>query len=454
MPITRRAFLPMAAAALPAQPARRPNILVILADDLGYQDLGFQGSPDIRTPHLDRLAATGLRFTNGYVSHPFCSPARAGLMTGRYQHRFGHENNMVFDPADATTGLPLSETTLAEELARAGYATGLVGKWHLGAHPKFHPHKRGFQEMWGFIGGGHDYFHPGTPGDPDQHFIPIEFNGKIVPEKEYLTTALGREAAAFVRRHAHHPFFLYLAFNAPHTPLQAPQSYLRKYPGIHDPDRRTYAAMVTAMDDAIGETLDALREKGIEDNTLAVFLNDNGGPSGNASSNHPLRGTKRTLYEGGVRVPFVVRWPGSPLMGKTSDAPVTSLDVLPTALTAAGVKPRARTLDGVNLLPALEGKSPFAVDRSLYWRTFGGAGAAMRDGNLKWVRDVGRGAELYDLASDPAEKNNLAAARPEEARRLQDKWERWSAQMAKPAWLDHIFDRERLASPATARVSP
>lgn len=444
----------MAAAALQAQPARRPNIIVILADDLGYQDLGFQGSPDIRTPHLDRLAASGLRFTNGYVSHPFCSPTRAGLMTGRYQHRFGHENNMVFDPADATAGLPLSEITLAEELARAGYATGLVGKWHLGAHPKFHPHKRGFQEMWGFVGGGHDYFHPGAPGDPDQHFIPIEFNGKVVPEKEYLTTALGREAAAFVRRHAHHPFFLYLAFNAPHTPLQAPQSYLRKYPGIHDPDRRTYAAMVTAMDDAIGETLDALREKGIEDNALVIFLNDNGGPPGNASSNHPLRGTKRTLYEGGVRVPFVVRWPGSPLNGKTSDAPVTSLDILPTALAAAGVKPRARALDGVNLLPSLEGKAPFAMERSLYWRTFGGAGAALRDGNLKWVREVGRGAELYDLASDPSEKNNLAAARPEEARRLQAKWETWSAQMAKPAWLDHIFDKERLASPATARVSP
>ncbi len=448
MLLTRRHLLQGVSAAmaggLGAQ-TRKPNIVLIVADDLGNQDMGFQGSPDLKTPHLDGLAAAGVRFTNGYVSHPFCSPTRAALLTGRYQQRFGHENNMVFNQQDPLTGLPLTETTLADALGKAGYVTGLVGKWHLGAHEKFHPRKRGFQEMYGFVGGGHDYFHPGVPGDKDQHFIPIERDGAVVPEKEYLTTALGREAEAFVKRHAARPFFLYLAFNAPHSPLQAPQAYLRRFAHIQDPDRRSYAAMVGAMDDAVGRVLLALRETNSERNTLVFFLSDNGGPKDNASSNKPFRGTKRTVYEGGVRVPFVMRWPAAVAGGRTVEDPVICMDIFPTALAAAGATHAGKALDGLNLLPFLQAKAA-APRRPLYWRMFGGVEGAVRDGRMKWVKPgAGKQPELYDLISDREEKNDLAASRPEEAARLEKLWTKWSREMAPPAWLDHIFDKERLS---------
>jgi arylsulfatase A-like enzyme len=444
MKLTRRAFT-AAALSMPGMraAARRPNIVVIVADDLGFADLGFQGSRDIRTPHLDRLAASGVRFDNGYVTHPFCSPTRAGLLTGRYQQRFGHENNMVFDQRDEVAGLPLTEKTLPELLQQAGYATGIVGKWHLGAHPRFHPMKRGFREMFGFVGGGHDYFDPGHVGADDQHFIPNERDGRPVVEKEYLTTALGREAEAYIRRHAKDPFFLYFAFNAPHAPLQAPPEYEAKYAAIQDPKRRTYAAMVTAMDDAIGRALDTLKELKLEENTLVFFLSDNGGPTGNASSNAPLRGTKRSLYEGGVRVPFVMRWPGRVGKPRVESRPVVSLDVFATALAAAGVKtPADRVVDGVDLVPYLSGKQAGDPHPRLYWRTFGGVEAAIREGQWKWVRSVNAAPELFDLAKDPGEKNNLIAQRPAEAARLQSAWEEWNRQMRPPLWPDHIFDRK------------
>ncbi|HTM51232.1 MAG TPA: sulfatase-like hydrolase/transferase, partial [Bryobacteraceae bacterium] len=239
--MNRRDFLKTAGGAAScglgaAQSARPPNIVLIVADDLGFADLGFQGSSDIPTPHLDSLARTGVRFTSGYVSHPFCSPTRAGLMTGRYQQRFGHENNMFFSVEDQVAGLPLTETTLANALSDIGYKTGLVGKWHLGSHPRFHPTRRGFREMYGFVGGGHDYLDPGSANQTKyEHLLPIHReDGKAIAEKEYLTTALGREAAAFVTRHTRDPFFLYLAFNAPHGPLQATQVYLDRFASIAD----------------------------------------------------------------------------------------------------------------------------------------------------------------------------------------------------------------------------
>ena len=442
MEMTRRTFFPLAAgAAASAQNrSRRPNIVLIMADDLGNNDVGFQGSPDCKTPHLDALAAGGTRYTSGYASHPFCSPTRASIMTGRYQHRFGHENNMVVRRDDPDTGLPLSETMLPEVLSKAGYATGLVGKWHLGAHPRFHPQARGFQEMYGFVGGGHDYFYPGVEGDPNQLFYPIERDRTTVVEKEYLTTALGREADAFVRRHAQQPFFLYLAFNAPHSPLQAPQAYLRKFAAIQDPDRRSYAAMVAAMDDAVGRVLTTLRELRLEEDTLVFFLSDNGGPRDNASSNGRYRGTKRTVYEGGIRVPFAVRFPGRVPAGAVVDTPVISMDIFTTSLAAAGLPvDRSKPIDGVNLLEPVP-------TRALHWRMFGGDEGAIRDGSMKWVKPgANRTPELYDLAADPGEKNNLAAARPADAARMAAAWNAWSRQMAEPRWLDHLYHREKLA---------
>ncbi|MBM3740172.1 MAG: sulfatase [Acidobacteria bacterium] len=438
--MTRRQLLASTALAPALRAQRRPNIVIILADDLGYNDLGFQGGKDVATPHLDALARAGTRYTNGYVSHPFCSPTRAGLMTGRYQQRFGHENNMVFSRRDEVAGLPLTEVTLPELLRRAGYATGLIGKWHLGAHPRFHPLKRGFSEMFGFIGGGHDYFNPGSKDNEEQILQPIEReDGSIVAEKEYLTTALGREAAAFVRRHKSDPFFLYLAFNAPHSPLQAPEAYLKRFASIPNKNRRTYVAMVAAMDDAIGETLKAIRESGLDNDTLIFFLSDNGGPDGNASSNKPLRATKRTVYEGGIRVPFAVKWTGKVEAGKVSSTPVISLDLFSTALAAAGVKPpKGRTIDGVDLLAAIP-------PRKLYWRAFGGDSFAVRDGKYKLVRTGKNPPELYDLDTDPGESRNLAGAQPGVLAELETAREKWNTTLVKPLWLDHIFHKDQLA---------
>ena len=444
--LSRRGFLALLGAAAcsraPEPPVeKRPNIVLVVADDQGYADVGFHGSPDCRTPRLDAIAREGVRFDNGYVTHPFCSPSRAGLMTGRYQQRFGYENNMVVDPDDPATGIPPEERMLPELLAEAGYATSFVGKWHLGAHPRFHPFERGFQHMYGFIGGGHDYFEHGYPGAKDQHLYPIVRNGEVVEEKTYLTTALGREAADYVRQTAGRPFFLYLAFNAPHSPLQAPDEMLEQFAHLPDVRRRTYAAMVWAMDEAIGQVDDALAEKGLKDDTLFVFINDNGGPAGNASDNTPLRGTKRTLYEGGVRVPFLMRWPGTIREGSVYSQPVGAWDILPTALAAAGAPlPADREIDGVDLLPYLSGEKAGAPHERLFWRCFDGHEAAVREGNWKWVRN-GPDAkpELFDLSKDIGEKHDLADEQSEVAERLEAAWNGWSAQMAPSAWPDHIY---------------
>ena len=272
----------LACASADAEPAKRPNVIVIFADDLGYADVGFNGCKDIPTPHIDSLARQGVRCTNGYVSHPFCSPTRAGFMTGRYQHRFGHENNPAWLPQDADVGLPLDQITLPQILQKAGYVTGAIGKWHLGAEPRFHPNERGFTEYFGFLGGGHVYI-PGSKGGVE-YTIPVLRNKEPVDEKEYMTDALSREAAAFITRHSRaerdslpkaarragaeapgnaEPFFLYLAYNAVHTPLQAPDKYLSRFLGITDERRRTYAAMTSAMDDGIGQVLAAVKDAGI-----------------------------------------------------------------------------------------------------------------------------------------------------------------------------------------------
>jgi len=416
--------------------ARQPNIVIILADDLGYADLGFQGCKDIPTPHLDRLAAAGTRCTNGYVSGPYCSPTRAGLLTGRYQQRFGHE----FNPGANGAGLPLSETTIADRLKKAGYATGLVGKWHLGGSPKFHPNRRGFDEFFGFLGGAHAYF--------AERGAPILRNDTVVDEREYLTDAFGREAVAYIDRHKDHPFFLYLAFNAVHTPMQATDARLKRFEKIENTQRRTYAAMTSAMDDAVGQVLEKLKSTGLDDETLVFFFADNGGPTMptttiNGSINAPLRGSKRTTLEGGIHVPFVVRWPGKVPAGKTYDGSLIQLDILPTALAAAGVKTDPQwKLDGVDLLPFLRGEAKGAPHDTLYWRF--GTQMAIRHGDSKLVRydstaDGLEGrratdARLYNLAADIGESKDLAAAEPAKLKELQAAWDKWNAELAPPLW--------------------
>ncbi len=424
-----------------AEPGRKPNVLLIVADDLGYADVGFHGCKDIPTPHLDALAKAGVVCTSGYVSHPFCSPTRAGLLTGRYQQRFGHENNPKWDTDSKDIGLPLDQATVADAMTKAGYATGAVGKWHLGAHPSFHPNRRGFASYFGHLGGGHQYFdHNQFKTNPQrakqEYFIPLVRDEKPVEEGEYLTDALGREAAAFVEANKAKPFFLYLAFNAPHTPLQAPPKYLDRVKGIKDDKLRTYAAMVCGMDDAVGRVMAKVKEHGLADDTLVFFFSDNGGPVAVTNCrNTPLRGAKGQVYEGGVRVPFVVSWPAQIKPGKF-DHPVSSLDVFPTALAAAGGRAaKELNLDGVNLLPHLrEEAKPALADRVLFWRTGGGQSFAVRAGNLKLVKVGKNPPELYDLAADVAESTNVADKKPEAMATLQKRLDAWNADLVPPKW--------------------
>ncbi|OAI42233.1 sulfatase [Planctomycetaceae bacterium SCGC AG-212-D15] len=431
-------FAPFLETTADAADKRKPNIIILLADDLGYADLGFQGCKDIPTPNLDGLAKSGVRCTNGYVSGPYCSPTRAGLMTGRYQTRFGHEFNPGGGKNDKI-GLPLSETTIADRLSAAGYATGWVGKWHLGEAAKFRPQNRGFRETFGFLGGAHAYFH-------GKGAAPIFRAAEEVPEKEYLTDAFAREAIGFIDRHKAEPFFLYLAFNAVHTPLQATDDRLKKF-DIADKTRHTYAAMTLAMDEAVGKVLDKVKAEKLEDDTLIFFFSDNGGPTMrgttiNGSRNTPLRGSKRTTLEGGIRVPFVVSWKNRLPAGKTYESPVIQLDILPTALAAAGVQVKPEwKLDGENLLPFLDGKNAATPHDTLYWRL--GTQMAIRQGDWKLVRydavaDGGKAGvtplKLYNLAEDIGEANDLAAKEAEKAKSLEAAWDKWSAEQAKPLW--------------------
>ncbi len=415
---------------------RPPSFVLIVADDLGYADVGFHGCRDIPTPNLDRLAASGVRCSHGYVSHSFCSPTRAGLLTGRYQQRFGHEMNPPYAPDNPAIGLPTNEVTIAAILRARGYVSGLVGKWHLGAAPPFHPLARGFDEVFGFLGGGHHYFPEKWTGETE-YTTPLIRNRQPVEEREYLTRALGREAAAFVERHRARPFFLYLAFNAPHTPMQAPAEVEERFRAISNPTRRTYAAMVAVMDEQIGRVLDALRRSGIESNTLVMFLSDNGGPTGvNASSNEPFRGAKGQVYEGGIRVPFVLAWPGRLPAGVVYEHPVSSLDLAPTMAALAGATmPTGRPMDGVNLMPYLLGERTDPPHAVLFWRQQGSRPWAIRAGPLKLLASVGQGEpELYDLAADLGERRDLAAERPADVHALRAQWEAWNAQLVPPKW--------------------
>lgn len=415
-----------------AQPSRkkRPNIIVIVSDDMGYADIGCHGGKDIATPNIDSVAANGIRFTNGYVSCPVCSPTRAGLATGRYQQRFGHEYNTGPPPQglQENVGLPLSEVTIANVLKSAGYATGAVGKWHLGIAAHFHPLERGYDEFFGFLHGGHSYVDPGLGT-----FNPILRGTEPVDEKEYLTDAFSREAVAFIGRHLKEPFFLYLAYNAVHTPMQGPERHKSRFEYIRDPKRRTYASMLTALDEGIGRVLAKLKELGIDKDTLLFFINDNGGPTqANGSDNGPLRATKGTMYEGGIRVPFMVQWPDRLKAGQVYERPVIALDILPTVAAAAGVEPpEDRPIDGVNLLPYLTGEKRGTPHELLFWRA--GRNHAVRRGDWKLVT-MGGETGLYDLAADIGESKDRRQDKPEVFAQLKQAFDRWDSQMVKPLW--------------------
>jgi arylsulfatase A-like enzyme len=400
-------------------------VLILLADDLGYGELGCQGNSEIPTPHIDSIAKNGIRFTQGYVSGPYCSPTRAGLMTGRYQTRFGHE----FNGAGAKFGLPVSEKTIADRFKAAGYATCAVGKWHLGSQPQFHPTKRGFDEFYGTLGNT-PFFHP-------RAFVDSRVSNEVQEIKDdtfYTTDAYAERAVDWLEKNKKGPWFLYLPFNAQHAPLQAPQKYLDRFKNIADSNRQTFAAMMSALDDAVGRVLSKVRELGQEEKTLIFFLADNGGPTrSTTSTNGPLRGFKATTWEGGVRVPFMVQWKGTLPAGKTYDHPVIQLDILPTTLAAANEKVPEK-LDGVNLLPYLTGTKNGRPHETLYWRF--GQQWAIRHGDWKLVKGNGGSGspELYNLKKDIAESANLASIESGKLKELQSLWDKWNAEQAPPAW--------------------
>lgn len=428
----------------------KPNIIVILADDLGYCDTELYGCDTIPTPNLRRISDAGVTFTNGYVTNPVCSPSRAGLLTGCYQQRFGFEFNTGPLARDWSQqlGLPVTEITLADALGQAGYATGMVGKWHLGTRPRFHPVKRGFDEFFGFTPGANDYIDPTRPDavqvgrggakikreDWDKReYRPIMRGTTPVEENEYLTDAFSREAVAFIKKHRGRPFFLYLPYNAPHTPLQTTLKYYDRFPHIKEEHKRIYAAMVSAMDDGIGTILDALKESGIEENTMVFFLSDNGcALYTQACSNDPLRLGKLSQFEGGVRVPFCMKWPGRVPEGKTYDNPVSSLDIFPTAMAASGGSmPTDRPRDGVDLIPHLNRFAGGRPHDTLFWRN--GPNWAVRKGDWK-LFTAGEHHWLYDLSGDMGEMKNMAGKRPDLVKQILDIHDQWNRQMIDPIW--------------------
>ncbi len=442
-----------------AQANAKPNILVILADDLGYGELGCQGfTQQIPTPNIDSIAKNGVRFTSGYVSGPYCSPTRAGFMTGRYQQRFGHEFNP--GPAEAAVenfGLSLAEKTIGDRLKAAGYATGWFGKSHLGYKPPFHPLKRGFDEYFGFLGGAHSYLD--AAGDKNN---PIMRGTEPLPSITYTTEEFAREAVNFIGKHKAEPWFCYLPFNAVHAPLQAPDKYTARFSNVTDAKRRTYCAMESAIDDAIGTVLAKIRENGQEENTLIFFFADNGGPTpSTTSSNGPLRGFKAQTWEGGIRVPFMMQWKGKIPAGKVDDRPVIQLDIHPTALAAAGVAaPAEAKFDGVNLLPFVTGEKSGPPHEALYWRF--GQQIALRAGDWKLVKGAGMngmqagragkastdGAELYNVTADIGEKTNLAGKNPDKLKELAALWDQWNAGNIDAAWGPGTRGKAAAADPA------
>ena len=413
--------------------ADQPNILLILADDLGYEDLGFQGSKDIQSPHLDQLATGSIRFTDAHTTASVCSPSRAGLMTGRYQQRFGHEANTPAFP----NGMDVAEATIAQKLKSQGYRTGIVGKWHLGATEKHYPTQRGFDTFYGLREGSRSYFYDPRKSDKPGNPHAIEDNGRQVAFDGYLTDVFGDQAIDFVNHSSDQPFFLYLSFTAPHGPLQATEDDLARFSHLADPRRRTYAAMIWAMDRAIGRVLEELKKNGQFDNTLIWFLSDNGGATNNASSNLPLAGHKGIKFEGGIRVPFLMHWKARFPKGRTDRRMISAMDILPTSVAAAGgeldsAPATGRPLDGVNLLPYLTGEQDGVPHQTLFWHKLWFS--AMRDGPWKLIYVQDYGYALYNLDADLGEERNLADRHPDRVKSMTDQLNGWKSQMMQPLW--------------------
>lgn len=433
-----------------------PNLLLIVADDMGYGDLGSYGSLQVETPHLDRLAREGVRCTDAYVSAPVCAPSRAGLMTGRHGARFGFEHNLSTPPSleASWAGIPLDEPLLSDRLHALGYRTGLVGKWHLGQSvPEHHPLERGFESFFGMLGGSHGYW-----PTADRNRLMRGHDAVDAIRVPYLTDWFTREALDFVEVDDERPWFLYLSYNTPHGPMQAREDDLARYEHIQDETRRIYCAMQHRMDVGIGQLIATLEARGELANTLIIFLSDNGGSvEVSHAVNAPLRGTKGTFLEGGIRVPMLLHWPAQ-LEPRVYSEAVSALDVMATMVAAAGGTPppagervpragatgRQRPIyDSVDLTPYLRGEVEGAPHEALCWR-MALRGSAIRVGTWKLIRPNSEFPQLYDLATDPGETHDLMEAEPERARALLDRLNRWEASFERnplfisaPRWSDY-----------------
>jgi arylsulfatase A-like enzyme len=435
--------------------AEKPNFVLILADDLGWADVGFNGCTDIPTPNLDALAASGVRLEQGYVSASVCGPSRAGLLTGRYQQRFGcgenpPEEGWPNNPRCPDAGVPRSEKMLSELLQPAGYQTAVIGKWHLGMAEMLRPNARGFDYFYGFLNGAHSFIEAKKEWQPNPGLWPVFRNGEPLDYEGYLTDTFSDESVAFIERSRDNPFFLYLSYNAVHAPWQAPENVAHKVKHIANPARRTYAGMLVSMDDGIGRVIGALKDNGIYDNTIVVFLSDNGAPKNSQASSAPLRGNKGDTYEGGTRVPFLISWPAGLPQATVYRQPVSALDLAPTLLAAAGRPPAAGhaqpEFDGVDLLPYLKGESPGRPHELMFFRRDDDYAIRHNNWKLAWNNGAPNGsrtAELFNLADDPHERTDLIRQYPEKALELQNRFDAWDSPLPDNAWWGGPANRKR-----------
>lgn len=454
----------------------RPNIIIIMTDDQGYNDVGFNGSKDIITPELDNLAKGGTTFSSAYVAHPFCGPSRAGLLTGRYPHEFGSQFNLPANSEKSVgEGIPLSEKFISNTLQDAGYYTGIIGKWHLGAVEGYEPKDRGFNHFYGFLGGGHNYFpndyvtkykQQVAAGNKNiwEYLTPLQRNGVETEETEYLTDELSHDAVRFVTEASKKdkPFFLYLAYNAPHTPLEAKEEDMEKFSNIKDKARRTYAAMVYAVDRGVGELVAVLKATNQYENTLIVFLSDNGGRTDQGANNFPLRGVKGDTYEGGYRVPMFFHWPNQVPAGKKFDSPVTALDLYPTfAGLAKATIPKEKQLDGKNIWnDVVKGANPRKGEMIFAMRHRNGfSDVGVRMDEWKATKAYNSSWKLYNINDDMGEKNDLSSKYPEQLKIMVAGAENWSKKHTEPKWFDpeslkEVWKEKEMAKfPNTFKIS-
>ncbi|PSL47215.1 arylsulfatase A-like enzyme [Chitinophaga niastensis] len=464
-------------------PKRRPNVIVILADDLGYSDLHAFGNEVIKTPNIDALGNDGTRFTYAFSTAAICSPSRAGIMTGRYQQRFGFEylvpqdagvklspeqqqslaarlksRNSTIEKLDITDeefdklpkGLPATEISLAQLFHNNGYKTAIIGKWHLGEKEGFYPQQRGFDYHFGFYSGLTMYAPEKTPGVVDWH-LPwamselaawhrngsnrIVRNNIEVKEKQYLTDKLADEAIQYITENKDQPFLLYLPFNAPHDPFQAKQEDFDLYPNVKDTTKRVYYGMITALDRAVGRIRQQLKQLNLDEETIIFFTSDNGGATyTRATDNKPLKGGKLSDFDGGIRIPFYVVYPGKVPAGKQYQQAVSNLDIYSTAVAVAGIPlPKDRVYDGVNLLPFLQSKQTKTPHEVLYWRS--GYSKAILKGDFKlYVNERNHKEFLYNVKDDLSEKKDIAALNPQKLQELKADLAKWEGQVKKPVW--------------------